>query len=161
MSFILKHLFSSRRSGRVVDLVPTQIHHVETAQDRPSRALKHLLRLNHVNNAILWNHRHFDNHTPHVSMAFCFFGSCTADQSPQILCSSFLLGADEHMLHRIYESEASSLDPWADSPAEISTDDWRDYLGHREYVLHDSPFTWSPLTMLPKIRARVSGFLRR
>lgn len=34
----------------------------------------------------------------------------------------------------MYETESKLLDPWADSPAEISTDDWRDYLGCREYV---------------------------
>lgn len=71
MTSILKFLFSStpRRSGsgKVLDLAPTKIYEIETAQERPSRALKHLLRLNHVSNAVLWNNRIFHNHAPHVS----------------------------------------------------------------------------------------------
>lgn len=50
------------------------------------------------------------------------------------MCSSYLLGADQHVLYRAYESEAKELEPWTDSPTEVSTDDWRDYLGCREYV---------------------------
>jgi hypothetical protein len=33
----------------------------------------------------------------------------------------------------IYEKESKSLEPWEDSPTEISREDWRDYLGRREY----------------------------
>jgi hypothetical protein len=33
----------------------------------------------------------------------------------------------------IYEKESKNLEPWEDSPTEISREDWRDYLGRREY----------------------------
>lgn len=52
----------------------------------------------------------------------------------QILSSAFLQGADADDLGRVYESESKLLEPWTDSPGEISTDDWRDYLGCREYA---------------------------
>lgn len=52
----------------------------------------------------------------------------------QILSSAFLQGADADELGRVYETESKLLEPWTDSPGEISTDDWRDYLGCREYV---------------------------
>lgn len=50
------------------------------------------------------------------------------------------------MLHRIYESEAKDLDRWTDSPAEVSKDDWRDYLGYPKYVL--GPALASPKCIL-------------
>jgi hypothetical protein len=37
-------------------------------------------------------------------------------------------------LNEIYEKEAEELEPWKDSPGEISRDDWRDFLGKREWV---------------------------
>jgi hypothetical protein len=33
----------------------------------------------------------------------------------------------------IYEKESKDLEPWVDSPTEISREDWREYLGRREY----------------------------
>lgn len=54
---------------QVIDIQPAQVHEIETAQEKPARALKHLLKLNHANNAILWNDRKFHNHAPHVSLA--------------------------------------------------------------------------------------------
>lgn len=35
----------------------------------------------------------------------------------------------------MYEDESKAMEPWVDSPGEISLDDWRDFLGRREYVL--------------------------
>ncbi|KAJ9272530.1 hypothetical protein DTO212C5_1257 [Paecilomyces variotii] len=113
-SFTFPKLLAGTR-GRAIDIHSVKIHEIETAQEKPARALKHLLRLNHANNAILFNERRFHNHTPHI------------------LSSSYLLGADADDLNRIYEEEAKQLDPWTDSPGEISTDDWRDFLGNREY----------------------------
>lgn len=43
-------------------------------------------------------------------------------------------GADADDLTRVYETESKLLDAWDDSPAEVTTDDWRDHLGCREYV---------------------------
>lgn len=34
----------------------------------------------------------------------------------------------------MYESESKVVEPWVDSPGEVSREDWRDYLGRREYV---------------------------
>lgn len=39
----------------------------ETSKDRRDRTLKHLLRANHHNYAVLYNNRKFHNHAPHVS----------------------------------------------------------------------------------------------
>jgi Questin oxidase-like len=105
----------SSTSGPKIDLPPVRIHDTETSHDKPSRRLKHLLKLNHVNHAILFNHRRFHNHCPHI------------------LGSAYLLGGDAGHLNAVYDSEAASLVPWEDSPGEISKYDWREYLGKREY----------------------------
>jgi len=36
-------------------------------------------------------------------------------------------------MQKLYDEEAEELDPWTDSPSEVTEDDWRDYLGEREY----------------------------
>ncbi|KAJ6157366.1 hypothetical protein N7470_004958 [Penicillium chermesinum] len=95
---------------------PVKIHDIDSAQENPGRALKHLLRLNHANYAILYNDRKFHNHAPHI------------------LCAAFLQGADADDLTRMYETESKLLDAWEDSPAEVTAEDWREHLGHREYV---------------------------
>ncbi|KAJ5594490.1 uncharacterized protein N7459_000698 [Penicillium hispanicum] len=102
---------------RVIDIPPVKVHEIEAAQEKPARWLKHLLKLNHANYAILYNDRKFHNHAPHL------------------LTAAFLQGADADDLTRVYESECKLLDPWVDSPAEVTVEDWRDYLGCREYVL--------------------------
>jgi len=33
----------------------------------------------------------------------------------------------------VYEKESKELEQWEDSPNEVSTYDWRDYLGDRRY----------------------------
>jgi hypothetical protein len=38
--------------------------------------LKHLLKLNHANHAILYNERKFHNHAPHVCFLPQFWRSC-------------------------------------------------------------------------------------
>lgn len=58
-------LFSSEKQA--IDIPPVKVHEIENAQEKPSRALKHLLKLNHANHAILYNDRKFHNHAPHVS----------------------------------------------------------------------------------------------
>ncbi|KAN0074045.1 Protein of unknown function (DUF4243) domain containing protein [Elaphomyces granulatus] len=103
------------RSGEAINIPSVKIHEIETAAEKPSCALKHLLKLNHVNHAILFNERRFHNHLPHV------------------LSSAYLLGATTDDLNRIYDIDSRNLDPWSDSPGEISPHDWRDYLGKREY----------------------------
>ncbi|KAK2748423.1 hypothetical protein FQN55_004361 [Onygenales sp. PD_40] len=108
------NIFTGPPEG-AIDLEPVEIHDIETEQSKPGRALKHLLKLNHANYSILYNDLRFHNHMPHF------------------LSSGYLLGGDADHLNRLYEVEAKELEPWVDSPGEISLDDWRDHLGKKEY----------------------------
>ena len=97
-------------------LEPVPVHAVETSPEKRPRTLKHLLRGNHVNHALLHgphNSRH--NHMAHA------------------LCTAYLLGATPEQLNRIYDAVAPRLVPWQTSPAEIADVDWRDYLGDPAY----------------------------
>ncbi|KAI0125807.1 hypothetical protein BJ170DRAFT_632605 [Xylariales sp. AK1849] len=98
-----------------IDIPPVEVHNVETAPEKRPRTLKHLLRANHVNHSILYHNLQYDNHLPHL------------------LCSAYLLGANENQLHRIYEVEEGELEAWRPSPAEITKGDWRDFLGDKQY----------------------------
>ncbi|EOA86437.1 uncharacterized protein SETTUDRAFT_169199 [Exserohilum turcica Et28A] len=98
-----------------VDLPSVQVHDIETAADKRPRTLKHLLKANHANHAIIYHNLTFHNHTPHI------------------LGSAYLLGGTAEHLNDIYEKEAEQLEPWHDAPGEITKDDWRDFLGKREY----------------------------
>ncbi|KAL7819996.1 cell cycle checkpoint protein RAD17 [Trichoderma gracile] len=104
-------------SGRPksIDLPPVEIHHIETIADRRARCLKHLLKANHANYAILFNNLRFDNHNVHI------------------LSSAYLLGANENQLHDIYNDEIQDLVPWEPSPSELIDEDWRDFLGDKRY----------------------------
>ena len=53
----------------------------------------------------------------------------------KILGSSYILGANPDQLTKIYEVESRGLEPWQDSPGEISIDDWREFLGKRKSVV--------------------------
>ncbi|PGH09670.1 hypothetical protein AJ79_05636 [Helicocarpus griseus UAMH5409] len=109
-------LFSSAPSeDGTIDLDPVEVHDVETAREKPARALKHLLKLNHANYSILYNNDFFHNHMPHL------------------LSSAYLFGGDADHLNRLYEAESKELEPWRESPGEIVEDDWRDFLGKRDY----------------------------
>ncbi|KAF2467511.1 uncharacterized protein BDR25DRAFT_266949 [Lindgomyces ingoldianus] len=98
-----------------IDLPPVEIHDVETAAERRARTLKHLLKANHANHSIIYHQLRFHNHAPHI------------------LGSAYILGGTHEHLNDIYESEAQELEPWHDSPGEITLDDWKDFLGKREY----------------------------
>lgn len=65
--FPFSGLFSFWRGAQVFSIPSVKIHEIETAHEKPARALKHLLKLNHANHAILYNSRKFHNHAPHVS----------------------------------------------------------------------------------------------
>ncbi|CAI6331567.1 unnamed protein product [Periconia digitata] len=108
-------LGSQTESGSRVDIDPVEIHNVETAADKRPRTLKHLLKANHVNHSIIYHNLTFHNHTPHI------------------LGSAYILGGTSEHLNAIYEKEDGELEPWKDSPGEISQDDWREFLGRREY----------------------------
>lgn len=107
--------FVSSNEPQSIDIPPVEVHNVETSPEKRPRTLKHLLRANHVNHAVIYHHLQWDNHLPHI------------------LSSAYLLGAKENQLHEIYDAEAQSLEPWEASPAEIVESDWRDFLGRRTY----------------------------
>ncbi|KAH6608653.1 cell cycle checkpoint rad17 [Trichoderma cornu-damae] len=108
-------LLGGRPKAAAIDLPSVEIHHIETNADRRARCLKHLLKANHVNYAILWNDLRFDNHNVHI------------------LSSAYLLGANENQLHDIYNDEIKDLVPWEPSPSELIDEDWRDSLGDKRY----------------------------
>ncbi|KAJ5469576.1 hypothetical protein N7539_009194 [Penicillium diatomitis] len=113
-SLKLSNLFSWGEK-HPIDLPTVKVHDLETSEEKGTRTLKHLLKLNHANHAILWNHRKFHNHAPHL------------------LSAAYLQGADADDLARLYESESKELEEWDDSPAEVTEDDWREFVGRREY----------------------------
>lgn len=112
---IVNRLINRQNESRSIDLPPVEVHNVETAPEKRTRTLKHLLRANHVNHSILYHNLQYDNHTPHI------------------LCSAYLLGASETQLREIYDAEAEELEPWEPSPAELTRDDWREFLGDKRY----------------------------
>ncbi|EGC40750.1 MGS207 protein [Histoplasma capsulatum var. duboisii H88] len=112
----IQDLFTSLSTdGDAIKIHSVEIHDVETAKKKPARALKHLLKLNHVTYSILYHNDRFHNHMPHL------------------LSSAYLFGSDATHLSRLYEMEEKVLEPWRDSPEEIAVDDWREYLGKPEY----------------------------
>lgn len=108
-------VIGSRARAGAIDLPSVEVHHVETNTDRRARCLKHLLKANHVNYAILWNDLQFDNHNPHI------------------LGSTYLLGGNENHLNEVYNNEIKGLVPWEPSPSEVIDEDWRDFLGDKRY----------------------------
>ncbi len=111
----LVNLLVAPNEPQPIKIAPVEVHNVETDPEKRPRTLKHLLRANHVNHAIIYHNLQFDNHMPHI------------------LSSAYLLGADVSQLHHIYDVEARELEPWTDSPAEIGENDWRHYLGDKRY----------------------------
>ncbi|KAI9880301.1 MAG: hypothetical protein M1830_004180 [Pleopsidium flavum] len=114
LPFNLPRIFSARR-GPGIDIRSVEVHDVEVMHEKRARTLKHLLKLNHVNHSIVYHDLQFHNHMPHI------------------LGSAYILGAPSEHLNQIYEKESDELEPWHDSPGEVSKYDWRDYLGHRQY----------------------------
>ena len=43
------------------------------------------------------------------------------------------MGADGAHLEKFYTHELKELEPWKDSPAEITDKDWRNFVGDRRY----------------------------
>ncbi|KAL8722611.1 MAG: hypothetical protein Q9225_000917 [Loekoesia sp. 1 TL-2023] len=112
--FRLSRFFGSAATSAVV-VNPVVVHNVETLHEKRARTLKHLLKLNHVNHSVIYHTLHFHNHMPHL------------------LGSAYLLSAGSDHLNNIYDKESRELEPWHDSPGEVSTYDWRDYLGNPKY----------------------------
>lgn len=67
--------FFAPRSDHAIRIPSVKIHEIETAVEKSARCLKHLLKLNHVNFAVLYNERRFHNHMPHV---------CTPERSKEL-----------------------------------------------------------------------------
>ncbi|GAM90932.1 hypothetical protein ANO11243_089790 [Dothideomycetidae sp. 11243] len=51
----------------------------------------------------------------------------------QILSSAYILGSTQEQLNQIYDVEGKSLESWKDAPGEISKDDWREFIGQKQY----------------------------
>jgi hypothetical protein len=60
------NIFSSS-PRQAIKLAPVKVHETETAHEKPARALKHLLKLNHVENG-LFDRRKFPSQISHVSV---------------------------------------------------------------------------------------------
>ena len=82
-SFANPFNFLGRSSGSAIDLKSVDIHDIETKQDKRARTLKHLIKLNHANHSILYNHLQFHNHLPHVRRHLLKRLPCTL----RLLCS--------------------------------------------------------------------------
>ena len=107
--------FPTLSFGPGINLPKPEIHPIEERAEKRARTLKHLLKANHINHSVIYNSLRFHNHTPHI------------------LGSAYIFGADSDQLNHIYEAESKHLEPWRDSPGEISEHDWRDFLGKRNY----------------------------
>lgn len=108
-------LLGGSAGQQAIPLDPVEVHNIESNPEKRPRTLKHLLRANHVNHSVLYHSLHYHNHLPHI------------------LGSAYLLGATPDQLQHIYSEAAKELEPWTDSPSEITEDDWRDFLGDRQY----------------------------
>lgn len=135
---LVNRLVGSSSSERIFGIPPPEQHDVEADTDKRLRCLKHLLKANHVNYAIIYNNLRFDNHNAHI------------------LCSAYLLGASDDQLRDIYDKEVQTLEPWTQSPCEIIEEDWTEYLGDRRYqrayidffedqVVHSFSYDWKKL----------------
>ncbi|GFF30915.1 hypothetical protein IFM46972_03063 [Aspergillus udagawae] len=102
-------------TARGITIPPVQIHDIGTATEDPARTLNHYLKANHARYSLLYHGKLFHNHVPHI------------------LSSAYLLGAGAGDLKRLYEAESRGLEPWADSPSDVTTENWRDCLGKKEY----------------------------
>ncbi|KAI0967636.1 hypothetical protein F4678DRAFT_445039 [Xylaria arbuscula] len=112
---VVNRFVKSNDELRSIDLPPVEVHNVETSPEKRDRTLKHLLKANHINHAILFHDLRFHNHTPHA------------------LSSAYLLGASDTQLHKIYEEESRTLEPWTPSPSEVTQEDWRSFRGDKRY----------------------------
>ncbi|CAI4216381.1 unnamed protein product [Parascedosporium putredinis] len=113
---VVNRLVSSHTpADQVFDLSPPETHNIETNPDRRARRLKHLIKANHANYSILYHDLRFHNHNAYI------------------LTSAYLLGANEDQLRTLYEKQIGELEPWSESPCEITEDDWVEYLGDGTY----------------------------
>ncbi|KAK4142640.1 uncharacterized protein C8A04DRAFT_38167 [Dichotomopilus funicola] len=112
---LVNRLLAAPSEPPAVKLTPVEVFNVETNPDKRARTLKHLLRANHVNHALLYRNLQFDNHMVYA------------------LCTAYQLGAGPEQLHYVYNEEAKLLLPWPDSPGQIAEDNWVDCVGDKHY----------------------------
>lgn len=91
------------------------VHDIDIDPSRRGRAIRNLLKANHVNHAVVYKNLELNNTNAHCMSA------------------AYILGANEKHLNTIYDEQTKDLDPWTDSPAEVIDEDWRDFLGDRNY----------------------------
>ncbi|GAO15511.1 hypothetical protein UVI_02020750 [Ustilaginoidea virens] len=115
MSGLLAFVLGGDGKNSAIDLPAVDVHHIETNPERPARSLKHLLKANHVNYAVLCSQSRSGNETAHA------------------LASAYLLGATATQLQDMYEEQVKELEPWKPSPAEVVDNDWVDFLGDDRY----------------------------
>lgn len=111
----LRHVTGSERGVPFVDIASAPIRDIETSSEKTARTLKHLIKANHVNNALLYHDYIFHNHIPYS------------------LGSAYLMGCDAAHLEKFYESEVRGVEPWKSSPSEVTERDWRDKIGNKRY----------------------------
>jgi hypothetical protein len=115
LNSIYRFLTPSGSSAEAIDLPKVAVHDVETAPDKRPRTLKHLIKANHINHSVMYHNLEFHNHMNHI------------------LGSAYLLGASVDQLQHIFDVESKELEEWENSPAEITAQDWRKFLGDRHY----------------------------
>ena len=56
----------SSPEAEAIILPSVKVHDIETAAEKRSRTLKHLIKANHANYSIIYHDLRYHNHTPHV-----------------------------------------------------------------------------------------------
>lgn len=111
-----RQLKTSMDSPSDKDILPPTIYGDHRQKpDQRTRTLFSLLKANHINHSVLYNHNNFHNHVPHI------------------LGSAYILGSSDAQLKAIYDASSSGLEEWYPAPGEITQDDWRDYFGRSEF----------------------------
>ncbi|KKA29977.1 hypothetical protein TD95_002983 [Thielaviopsis punctulata] len=112
---IVGRLIGTQAAQRI-DLPPAKVYDIETLEDHSGRSLKHLIRANHSNYALLYGN------------AFEHENNLSA-----LLVSAYMMGANNVQLHALYDEFAKVLGTWEAAPSEMIDDDWQDFYGDRRY----------------------------
>ncbi|OAA56608.1 hypothetical protein SPI_07615 [Niveomyces insectorum RCEF 264] len=139
-----------------LDAVP--VHEIETSPEKRPRTLKHLLRANHANHALLALSEGGDGHENEMETDADADIETEKHDRPNPLTpalgAAYLLGASPDLLNHLYDTLARGCAPWAPSPAELADADWRECWGdarfQRAYVdffedvlaAHRTAFDW-------------------
>jgi hypothetical protein len=122
--------FLKQKREPSIRIDPVRLYNIEADDnDKRGRALKHLLRLNHANNSILYNGSRSFNELSHVSNHRRFPHPWLYSYGWKGLCSAYIFDCSEDQLEEIYESGSRLLEKWTASPCEVTGLDWKDFLG--------------------------------